>query len=216
MPLSIACSCQGCPQGWHAVQALARCGACVVGHLQQHAQPLAQYHSRSRSQQQPKYSQPYSQYSSAAGATPLPPHVQAVHAQQQHCQQAAVSQAAAQEGPQQLLQLQQQQQQQQSAHQPGCLSVSHPAQTFSTLCNTSRSRANHQSSSSTAGLLLHAGSSLHAIWSSSRGSWRSSGSSRCYSSRRGATVTVPSANAAAILDELSKLREGDEAQVRQT
>jgi hypothetical protein len=65
------------------------------------------------------------------------------------------------------------------------------------------------------GLLLQAGISLHEAWGSSS----SSSSSRCLSSSArawrpgGGQVSASSAGAAQILEELSKLREGGEAQV---
>lgn len=69
--------------------------------------------------------------------------------------------------------------------------------------------------SSRAGLIRQAGSKLHAAWGSSCGgslssSWSDcSGSSRCLSTRRAAAAST----ASQILDELSKLREGQDAQV---
>lgn len=73
--------------------------------------------------------------------------------------------------------------------------------------NLPRCSISSNRTSSLAGLLLRAGSALHEVW----GSNTASSSRRRYSSRH--VAAVPSANASAIMEELSRLREGDEAQV---
>mgnify|MGYP001807646908 CR=1 FL=1 len=208
--MALPCCCHAQPQaGWQAVHTLARCGASLVGQLQsQQLMPchLSPLHRSSQLQQ------PQQLCTGAAADSQL----QAVV----HCQQhLSVPAHAGTQHPRE------QQQQIQYIHQlsqrpPLLQHLQH--RPFSHLqgrvhCSVRSRTGISTHCSRQGGLLLQAGTSLHEAWGSSSSS--SNSSSRCLSSSArawrpgGAQVSASSAGAAQVLEELSRLREGGEAQV---